>query len=42
MHIGGFLLAILIGGILFDLDAWGIVLAILIGGTIAGLLYSGR
>jgi hypothetical protein len=26
------MLAILIGGVLFDLDAWGIVLAILIGG----------
>ncbi len=39
MHIGGFLLVILIGGVLFDLDAWGIALAILIAGTIAGLLY---
>jgi hypothetical protein len=26
MHIGGFMLAILVGGVLFDLDAWGIVL----------------
>ena len=29
-----FILTILIGGILFDLDAWGIALAILIAGVL--------
>jgi hypothetical protein len=29
-----FILTILIGGVLFDLDAWGIALAIFIAGTI--------
>jgi hypothetical protein len=29
-----FILTILIGGILFDLDAWGVALAILIAGTL--------
>lgn len=29
-----FLLVILIGGVLFDLDAWGIALAIFIAGSI--------
>ena len=44
-HLGGgtdaysaFLLAILIGGVLFDLDAWGMVLAIIIAGVIGGLI----
>jgi hypothetical protein len=36
-----FLLIILIGGILFDLDAWGIALAIIIAGVIGGLLSMG-
>jgi hypothetical protein len=30
----GFILTILIGGVLFDLDAWGIALAIFIAGLL--------
>jgi hypothetical protein len=36
-----FLVIILIGGIPFDLDAWGIALAIIIAGVIGGLLSMG-
>jgi hypothetical protein len=36
-----FLLIILIGDILFDLDAWSIALAIIIGGVIGDLLSMG-
>jgi hypothetical protein len=39
MHIPAFLLVILIGGILFDLDAWGIALAIFFAGFLGALLY---
>jgi hypothetical protein len=35
------LIIILIGCILFDLDAWGIALAIIIAGVIGGLLSMG-
>jgi hypothetical protein len=41
MHIPAFLLIILIGGILFDLDAWGIALAIIIAGVIGGFITMG-
>lgn len=39
MHIPGVILAILIGGVLFDLDAWGIALAIFFAGLFGALLY---
>src|SRR5215469_16467870 len=38
MHIPGVILAILIGGVLFDLDAWGIALAIFFAGLFGALL----
>ena len=41
MHISGVILAILIGGVLFDLDAWGIALAIFFAGLVGALLYGG-
>jgi hypothetical protein len=41
MHIPGVILAILIGGVLFDLDAWGIALAIFFAGLFGALLYGG-
>jgi hypothetical protein len=41
MHIPGLILAILIGGVLFDLDAWGIALAIFFAGLFGALLYGG-
>jgi hypothetical protein len=39
MHIPAVILAVLIGGILFDLDAWGVALAILFAGLFGALLY---
>jgi hypothetical protein len=41
MHIPGVIIAILIGGVLFDLDAWGIALAIFFAGLFGALLYGG-
>jgi hypothetical protein len=41
MHISAVILAILIGGVLFDLDAWGIALAIFFAGLFGALLYGG-
>jgi hypothetical protein len=41
MHIPAFLLVILIGGILFDLDAWGVVLAIIFAGVFGTLFTMG-
>jgi hypothetical protein len=41
MHIPAVILVILIGGVLFDLDAWGIALAVFFVGIFGPLIYGG-